>query len=392
MSDRTNTNATESLPGQSNTSTMASSIPETLPKITRKDTTVWHDVKKYLLSRAKTSRDPHFVIPRPICALCDGDEELDIAGVPATDPTSVRFEGAVLACGHMFCIPCLNEYEDNLPDPNPYDNAYNTVCGRRKLTREYRCPTCRADMHHKKCWCEVGACRLPTSAPLDGGVEKSGGQWVCEMLHPGERRHEETEAVEGVNNHHSVMDDYPALMNKETRKKLVELVLAVATTMPELEAAVASSKNDDDDDDDDEESSHDDDVHNSEAREDEDNNGSPEDDDSEDDDDGDDSPTDSNDSDEPHSCFNNILNLFAHDNRHENRAMAEYHRRTTRYLHNLPLGLFKDAAAGLNSKTVKTYPIALWNRCVKPVCDKCHWDRMERHSCLLLLPRRVVLF
>ena len=96
MSDNVNTNAIESLRGQSNPSTMASTkilnlasssadvtshshpvaaliyqlllttitLPKTgSPKITRKDTTQWYDVKKYLLSRATVL--PGLLMPKP---------------------------------------------------------------------------------------------------------------------------------------------------------------------------------------------------------------------------------------------------------------------------------------------------------------------------------------
>lgn len=218
----------------------------TMPqKLIRKNTIQWSEVKEYLLSRAESARDQSTVIPRPMCALCD-DEELDIAGVPATDPDSVRFEATVLPCGHMFCVPCFNEYKDELSDPSPYRSVYNPICGRAKYTREYRCPVCRADMHHRECRCEVGAWKLPSSDLLDRSVGESNttGKWVSENMHPGDKTHEETEAVVWVNHH-------PAVMDQQTREKLVELVEAVGTTMPEYDNIVPDDDNDDEKDEDD---------------------------------------------------------------------------------------------------------------------------------------------
>ncbi|KAJ4350820.1 hypothetical protein N0V85_009674, partial [Neurospora sp. IMI 360204] len=209
--------------------------------------------------------------------------------------------------------PCLNEYEDNLPDPNPYDAIYNPVCGRRKLTREYKCPVCRADMHHRKCWCEVGACNLPSYDLLDGGVAESGGQWVPKMLHPGERNQEEIEVLEWV-------DHDPAVMDFETRLKLVELVNAVPTTMPEWEAVVevgwaaAASENDDDDDDDDDEL-------------------------------------------EQHETIT--------------------HQKKSEKLNTRPVGINISSDADSNGKI---YPIMLWNQAITPVCPKCDRERLLRFA------------
>ena len=208
----------------------------------RTPTTFWPTVKKHLLYRTQylKVKGSKAIAPIPICGLCD--EELDIAGVPATTPDKVRFEAAALPRGHMFCIPCFNEYEDNLPDPSPYESVYNPICGRRKLSREYKCPSCRADMHHRECQCEVGAINLPSNDLLDCGAAEFVRQWRAEVLHPGEISQWDAKPLEGV-------EDVPSVMNEELRRRLMELVNAVSITVPELEASdatvsdIASDKN-----------------------------------------------------------------------------------------------------------------------------------------------------
>ncbi|EGO51713.1 hypothetical protein NEUTE1DRAFT_104750 [Neurospora tetrasperma FGSC 2508] len=350
ISPQADINTSESHYGQTHTSIMTSLSLETNNdgiRHIRKETTLWPEVKQYLLSRAKSSRDPSTVIPRPMCALCD-EAELDIAGIPATDIDLVRFEAALLPCGHMFCIPCLNEYQDNLPDASPYDAAvYNPVCGRRQLAREYKCPVCRADMHHRKCWCEVGACGLPSSDLLDGGVVESGGQWAPRLLHPGEVTQNEIEALEWV-------DHNPAVMDKNTRQKLVKLVNAVPTTLPEWKAAVASMDVDEDDDDD---------------------NGSSEDEDENDDETDDEDEEDCSSSSDDDAEYPHDIEMVDLTNEVELDCGITHRDKIFKKLSNRPIGIPDDA--NLNNKT---YPIALWNQVVDPVCYKCRCDILRRYD------------
>ncbi|KHE89119.1 hypothetical protein GE21DRAFT_402 [Neurospora crassa] len=357
MSPQADISTSESHSGQTHTSIMTSTLLKTNNdgiRPIRKETTLWPEVKQYLLSRTKSSRDPNTVIPRPMCALCD-EAELDIAGMPATDLNLVRFEAVLLPCGHMFCIPCFNEYQENLPDASPYDAAvYNPVCGRRQLAREYKCPVCRADMHHRKCGCEVGAWGLPSSELLDGGVAKSGGQWVSPMLHPGEVTQDEVEALECV-------DHNPAVMDTKTRQKLVKLVNVVPATLPEWEAAVASMDVDEDDETDDQDGSSGDEDETDDETDDEH--------EDEDEDEEDCSNISDDDAEYPHDI--EMADLTSED---ELDCAITHHDQRFKKLSNRPVGIPDNA-----DLDHKTYPIALWNRVVDPVCDQCQYAILRRY-------------
>ena len=230
------------MPSQTDAATAESLLDQPPAKVKRTDTKQWHDIRKYLLARAAEAHDTHTVIPRPICTLCEYDGELDIAGVPASSINCIRFDGVVLACGHMFCIPCLNEYNESLPRPHSPYAKVNPVCGRRMLFQGYRCPICRGDMHHKECRCEVGASELPKSDLLDLEL----GQWEPKMLHPGDQEGEDTQAMEAVTYCHPWIYRCLDFMDEVTRQKLVHLVNAVTITMPDVEAGVVTAEDDDD--------------------------------------------------------------------------------------------------------------------------------------------------
>lgn len=381
--------------------------------VTRYDTTQWYDIKRYLLERVSQPDVGHRKIPRAVCALCDDNHELDIVGVPRSSETAIRFEGVALPCGHMFCMPCFNEYTEALPDPSPYDNDVNPLCGRRRLTREYRCPICRADMHHKKCWCEVGACQLPKSELLD----KKRVRWQPEILHPGDinELENETQAIEAVGLFDTVEDDgtTSTYMDPTTRTAIRRYVKAVDVTVSEVEEQLAACENGEQKEEDEEEEEEDDD-------EDSEDNGDwdialpyeSSDDSSEDGEggvadgdnhnnheappgedhqhqDGNDAPEEdhqgrgnnchSQHGDTNHSCFHTFHECFATTIYEDNLVISQWEEEWEFQDYFDPTGNFDHTTTARHSarRNDKTWPPGLWNAAVPPVCRACDEDRVD---------------
>ncbi|KAK3990709.1 hypothetical protein QBC44DRAFT_368678 [Cladorrhinum sp. PSN332] len=125
----------------------------------RHDVSLWHQYKVWMENYG-SHFDPldnwqgwplHMNTPYNECRICH-DSELDLPYIPEAP---VVTEAVVLVCGHMFCRPCYQDWEDFKIGPESRWAAWraedqpNPATARRP--HELSCPTCRRDLHFVGC-------------------------------------------------------------------------------------------------------------------------------------------------------------------------------------------------------------------------------------------------
>ncbi|KAK5989747.1 hypothetical protein PT974_08007 [Cladobotryum mycophilum] len=95
-----------------------------------------------------------------VCPICL--DQLPVAGLTFDKEVLENHPAVVVACGHVFCRPCLEQ-------------AFAT---QRQLGLAQSCPTCRARMECTRCGLQARMCEVPTTAPE---TDDDGSNVICKV-------------------------------------------------------------------------------------------------------------------------------------------------------------------------------------------------------------------